>query len=275
MMARGDAGSGTVVKLVSVRSNNGERGLPNVQALVAWLDGPTGEPRVLMDGTALTSLRTGAASAAATDLLAAPDASVLAVVGAGGQAADQIRGVSAVRSLDEVRIVSRSGATALALAEALAAELSATRLRAVPTVAEAVAGADVVCCATNSSTPVLSRGMLHDRVHVNAIGSYRPDMCELASDVLECASMVVVDAREAATSEAGEIIAAIASGAIVDADVLELGDLLIDPPRNVSGLTVFKSVGIAVQDWALAELVAGRLSPSDGPVAPAVEAVNG
>jgi ornithine cyclodeaminase len=259
MMARGDASSGTVVKLVSVRSENRERGLPNIQALGAWLDGPTGKPLFLIHGTELTSLRTGAASGAATDLLAAPDAKILAVIGAGGQAADQVRGVAAVRAIQEVRIVSRTE-TAAALADSLASEWPHAHLHAVPTVAEAVAGADIVCCATNSIEPVLTADLLEGRIHVNAIGSYRPQMKELARDVLVCASVIAVDHIGAAMTEAGEIIDAVDSGAIALSALTELGRLLVDPPANVHGVTIFKSVGIAVQDWAIAQLISERLS---------------
>jgi ornithine cyclodeaminase len=267
MMARGDSESGTIVKLVSIRPDNRERGLPNIHALGAWLDGSTGQPLFLIEGATLTCLRTGAATGAATDLLAAPSASVLAMIGAGGQAADQVRGVAAVRALEEVRIVSRTVERAAALAEILAVELAGVDVRAVGSVPEAVAGADIVCCATNATRPVLTADLLKGRVHVNAIGSYRPDMRELAPEVLSKASLIVVDEFAAALSEAGEIIDAVESGAILEGALLELGGLLHEPPAEVEGLTIFKSVGIAVQDWAIGHLLSQRVPAFEEDVA--------
>lgn len=271
MLARGNATSGTAVKLISVRSGNRERGLPNIHALVTWLDGATGQPKFLIDGTAVTALRTGAASGVATDVLAAGDSSVLAMIGAGGQASDQIRAICAVRPIEEIRIVSQTGTTAEALAQVMASELPGVRLRAVRTIAEATASADVVCCATNSTEPVLTGDHLGGRVHVNAIGSYRPDMRELAPEALAQASMLVVDDVAATMLEAGEIIDAVASGAIAQPAIIELGQLLLQPPADVQGLTIFKSVGIAVQDWGIAQLLSERLELEEAPVVALVD----
>jgi ornithine cyclodeaminase len=117
-----------------------------------------------------------------------------------------------------------------------------------------------VCCATNSSVPVVWASQLRGRVHVNAIGSYRAAMRELAPDVLAQASQIVVDRIEAANAEAGEIIDALATGVISQSALIEFGRLLMEPPREPAGLTVFKSVGVAVQDWAIAELLRTRLA---------------
>lgn len=270
MMAR-RAGAGTdggsAFKLVSLRPRNRDRDLPAIHALVLWFDGDTGRPSLLVEGSSLTSLRTGAASGLATRLLAAGDAAELAMIGAGGQAADQVRAVCAVRPIERVRVFSRRGASARALAESLARELHEVEIAAVGSAAEAVAGAGVVCCATDSTTPVLTAASISGRVHVNAVGSYRPDMCELPLELIERAELVAVDQREAALAEAGEIVRAIAGGVLAAGDLAELGSLTLGPPPDPSGVTVFKSVGVAMQDWAVCRLVASRI----GADAPTVE----
>jgi ornithine cyclodeaminase len=249
MAARAGA-EGDAYKLVSVRPENRERGLPTIHALVVWFDGETGEPRLLVEGSALTALRTGAASGYATKLLAKPDASTLAMVGAGAQALDQVRAVCAVRPVERVRVFSPSGVSARALAERLEVDAEA-----VSSAAEAVAGADVVCCATNATSPVVPA--LTGRVHVNAVGSYRPEMRELPAGLLAAAEVVAVDERAAALAEAGELIDAVSRGVLEESQLVEIGTLGSDvEPR---GVTVFKSVGVAVQDWAICRVLAERV----------------
>jgi ornithine cyclodeaminase/alanine dehydrogenase-like protein (mu-crystallin family) len=242
---------GDAYKLVSVRPDNRGRGLPTIHALVVWFDGETGEPRLLVEGSALTALRTGAASGYATKLLAAPDASTLAMVGAGAQALDQVRAVCAVRPIERVRVFSPSGVSAAALAERL--EVDA---QAMPSVAQAVEGADVVCCATNATDPVVPP--LTGRVHVNAVGSYRPEMRELPPELLAAAELVAIDERAAALAEAGELIDALARGVLTAAQLVEVGTLAGD--LELRGPTVFKSVGVAVQDWAICRLLSERIA---------------
>lgn len=269
MMARGSDTSGTVVKVVSVYPENRSVGLPTVHALAVWLDAATGEPSLVIDGAALTALRTGAASGVATDLLASKGARVLAVIGAGAQAPDQVRGVCAVRDIDQVRLISRSGASAFALAEQLADEIPGVAFSISAAVDEAVAGADVVCCATTAVDPVLSWSENLGRLHINAIGSYRRGMKELGVDLLVRAALIVVDEVNAACTEAGEIIDALATGVISASSLIEIGTLALGPPSSVEGVTLFKSVGIALQDWAVAHLLSYRLAQLDGkPVSP-------
>jgi ornithine cyclodeaminase len=259
VMAAADAdGAGTAVKVVSIRPENPLRGLPTIQASVVWHDGESGRPAAVLDGDAVTALRTGAASGVATAELAAPEASVLAVIGAGQQAPDQVQAVRAVRSIDTVRVASRTHASAERLAARIAAAGDvAVEVCASP--AEAVAGADVVCCATSSTEPLFPASALGVRVHVNAVGSFRPEMRELGSDVLAAASRVAVDPREAAEEEAGELIRAIEEGILAPEALVEIGDLLQRPDRaRPVGITVFKSVGLAAQDWAIARLAVER-----------------
>jgi ornithine cyclodeaminase len=253
-----DSPGGTVFKLVSVNPENRKRDLPTVHAIVVWLDRTTKRPRLLVEGSSLTALRTGAATGVATDILAAPDATALAVLGAGGQALDQIRGAAAVRALTEVRIFSPSQDSAQRLATLVSAELPSASVLATNTAVKAVSGADIVCCATDSPTPVLSTKWLKDRVHINAIGSYRPEMRELRRDTIARASLIAIDHLPAAQAEAGELIDAVASGAASWETMVEIGTLAGRPQSRREGLTVFKSVGVAVQDWAICDLLDRR-----------------
>ncbi|MBM7863152.1 ornithine cyclodeaminase family protein [Lentzea nigeriaca] len=207
------------------------------------------------DAVPLTTLRTGAVVGVATDLLADEDASHLALLGAGAQAADQVRAVHAVRPLKKLVVHNRNAGKAEALLESLKDELPDTVMDVALDAEEAVRDADVVCCATASTVPLFSCDALKERVHVNAIGSYRPAMRELPEELLTCAGVVVVDQVEAALSEAGEIIRAVNSGVLRLESLVELGAALGNPPLR-EGRTVFKSVGVAVQDWAVARLLA-------------------
>jgi ornithine cyclodeaminase len=250
---------GSAFKLVSIYPGNRERDLPTIHAVVLWFDGETGRPRLLIEGASLTSLRTGAASGLATRLLAAPGAACVAMIGAGGQAADQIRAVCAVRPIERVRVFSRGGVSAGALASRLAPELPGVELAAAATVEEALEGADVVCCATDSVVPVLPAGGVSGRVHVNSVGSFRPEMCELPLDLLGRAEIVAVDQREAVLTEAGEIIDAVDAGVLAADDLVELGALAVGPPPEPEGVSIFKTVGVAMQDWAICRLLATRI----------------
>lgn len=259
MMARGSPTSGTVAKFISVRPENRASGLPTIHAVVVWFDAQSGAPTLILDGASVTSLRTGAASAVATEVMAAPEAAVLAMIGAGRQALDQVRAVCAVRNITDVRLVSRTGVSARAQAELLRHDRPSLSVSVSNSVAEAVEGADIICSATDSRIPIIPLRALAERVHINAVGSHRPTMRELPDSVLRRASLIAVDDRNAAMAEAGEIIHGIASGAIGKGALHEIGHLVTDPPEP-QGITVFKSVGVPIQDWAIAELVSERLS---------------
>lgn len=259
MMARDRATLDTTVKTVSIVPGNRAVGLPTIQAVVLLFDGVTGSPVLLADGAAVTALRTGAASGVATDLLAREDARVLAIVGAGAQARDQVDAVCAVRPIEEIRVVSRGGTSAAALAEALRSDGVAPAVIAVADVRGALDGADVVCCATPATEPLFALADLGPDVHVNAIGAYTPAMCELGADVVGAASVVAVDEVHAALEEAGDLLRAIDAGTLATADLREIGRIARDGlPAPRIGLTVFKSVGVAVQDLAIARLARER-----------------
>ncbi|WP_350275574.1 ornithine cyclodeaminase family protein [Kribbella sp. HUAS MG21] len=230
---------------------------PAIVGTVTWSDlEHTGH--LIADAAAVTALRTGAAAGVATDLLAGADASTLTVIGAGRQAADQVRAVHAVRPLTEVTLVARSHARADALATQLAAEFPALEITAGTDADAAVESADVVCCVTTSTEPLFACGSLRPDVHVNAIGAFRPTMRELPDDLLADVGTVHIDEKHAALEESGELIHALRTGAITESSLTELGSALATgiPPRP--GRTVFKSVGVAMQDWAVARLLAAR-----------------
>jgi ornithine cyclodeaminase len=249
------------VKVVSVRNRNPARGLPRVNALVVLLDTATGEPAAVMNGRYLTALRTGAASGVATDCLARPDAAVLAIVGAGAQAREQIVAVAAVRPIRRVLVYARRPDGVRALLDEMGPRIAPAGIELVAAASadDAVREADVVCAATTSLTPVFDGAVLRPGTHVNGVGSYRPEMRELDVTTLQRADRLVVDQRSAALEEAGELVAAIAAGAIrADAIHAELGEIVAGTMPGREGadeITVFKSVGNAVQDAAVARAI--------------------
>ncbi len=229
---------------------------PGIVGTVTWtdLDRTT---QVVADASAVTALRTGAVSGVATDLLAPRDAARCTLFGAGAQAADQVRAVHAVRPLKELTIVALDLSHAEALAATLRAELGAQVVISASTDAEAsVRNRDIICCATTARSPVFRTEALEDQVHVNAIGAFRPSMREVPDDLLGEAE-VVVDLRSAVLEESGEIIHAVDAGVLDPAAMTELGAALRGP-RPRAPRTVFKSVGVAAQDWAIARLLADR-----------------
>jgi alanine dehydrogenase len=229
-------------KLVTLFPDN--RDLPTHHALIVLFRPETGEPLVVMDARLITEMRTAAASAVATDLLARRDASVLAILGAGVQAGSHLEALRLVREFREVRVWSPRSGRAFAERHGVLASRSAE---------EAVRGADVVVVATASRTPVLRGRWLAPGVHVNAVGAVRPDWRELDDETLRRARLYV-DSRAAATQEAGDVIAA-------GAPFAELGEVVAGtrPGRQAADeITLFKSVGVAVEDVVAAELVYRR-----------------
>jgi ornithine cyclodeaminase/alanine dehydrogenase-like protein (mu-crystallin family) len=255
MPAFGAAGVG--VKLVTLNPGNPDRDLPFVQGVYVLFCRETLRPLAVIDGGALTALRTAAVSALATRHLARADARRLVVFGAGAQADAHIEAIAAVRPIEHVAIVGRSGTRAAALAQrarerGLAAEVAGP---------EAVGRADVVCTCTTSVEPLFGAGALAAGAHVNAVGSYRVDRRELAPELLRRA-LVVVETVEAALEEAGDLVQAIAEGAFTRAEIAgELTGVVRGTVRRTSAaqVTLFKSVGLALEDLALAGAAAQRL----------------
>lgn len=255
-----DGGAGATVKLVTVMPGNAERGLPTIHALVVWFDAFTGRPLALLDGATVTAMRTGAASGVATRLLARPDATTLTVIGAGVQAEWQIRAVLAARDISRVLVVGRDAARRDAFAARMADALELDVAGAADA-EHAVRGADVICCATTSSTPVFDAEWLTPGVHVNGIGAFQLSMVEIPPAAFGRASLVAIDAREACLAEAGDVVTAIDDGLLAADALVEIGSLDASwvAGRADDGITIFKSVGLALQDVAAAELIVDRL----------------
>jgi ornithine cyclodeaminase/alanine dehydrogenase-like protein (mu-crystallin family) len=226
-------------KLVSFYPANAGTGVPTHHALIALMRTDTGEPLAVMDGRLITEMRTAAVSAAATKYLAAPDARVLALLGSGVQAHAHLEALARVRSFAEVRVWSRTPEHARHFAAAHGAVAMAAEA--------AVRGADVVVTATAALTPILEGAWLKSGAHVNAVGSPRHNWREL--DDAAMANALVVDSREAVLKESGDVIL---SGATIYA---EIGEIFAGRKAPPDGTTVFKSVGIAVEDIAAARLV--------------------
>lgn len=243
----------SVVKVISVYPGNAAQGLPVVLGKVLVLNAATGEALALVDGGALTALRTGAASGLATDLLALPDAHVLAVLGAGKQARTQVEAVCAVRPIERIRVYSPRNAAAFA--DELRQRYGIDVVVAV-NARDALKEAHVVVAATNNATPVVGLADVHAGVHINGVGSFKPEMQEIGADVVQAAK-IVVDHRESAWHEAGDLIIPRDAGLIREEDVhAELGEVAagLRPGReSAEEITFFKSVGNAVQDAAAAE----------------------
>ena len=234
-------------KLVTFYPRNAERGLETHMALVALFDPSTGEPLVVMDGTYLTEMRTAAVSAAATRRLAASDARVLAILGSGVQARSHLDLLTRVRGFEEVRVWSPTRAHVERFVEA-ARQRHAVRLVGCDTAEAAVRGASVVVTATSATEPVLRGEWLAPGAHVNAVGACVAGWRELDDDVMR--NVIYVDSRAAAAVESGDVIL---SKCPVYA---ELGELFSDAvPARADEITVFKSLGLAVEDVAAASLV--------------------
>jgi ornithine cyclodeaminase/alanine dehydrogenase-like protein (mu-crystallin family) len=226
-------------KLVSFYPNN--QGIPTHHALIVLFRPETGEPIAIMDGRLITEMRTAAASAVASHLLARPDASVLAIIGSGVQARSHLEALRLVRSFGEVRVWSPRNARAFA---------EQFGVQAMGSAEEAVRGAHVVVAATSSTTPVLMGEWLSPGTHVNAVGATRPEWREL-DDAALARARVFVDSKEAAMRESGDNIAA-------GQGFAEIGEVIAGarPGRTTADeVTLFKSVGVAVEDVVSADLV--------------------
>ena len=231
-------------KLVNVYPANAALGLPTHQAIIAIFRSRTGEPLAIMDGRLITELRTAAVSAVATRLLSSPAAKSLAILGSGVQARAHVRALAQVRTFNQIRVWSRNPQHA----QAFAGEMGAMATSA----EDAVRGADVVVTCTNSPTPVLRGEWLKPGVLINAVGAVGTTHRELDDDCMRGA--VIVDSRDAALQESGDVLLAKAQ------IYAELGELLAGTkPMPKAEVTVFKSLGLAVEDLAAARLVLEKL----------------
>ncbi|MGQ9467118.1 MAG: ornithine cyclodeaminase family protein [Anaerolineae bacterium] len=245
------------VKIVSVFNDNPARGLPLIHALVVVVDAETGRPVAVMEGGSLTALRTGAASGAATDLLSRPDAAVVAVFGAGVQGRTQLEAVCAVRPIREAWVYDVDPQRAQAYAREMGEPLGIP-VHVATSPAEAVRQADVICTATTSTTPVFDDADVRPGTHINAVGAYTPQMREIPTETV-LRARVVIDHRTASLAEAGDLLIPIQEGRMTEQHIwAELGEIAagLKPGRlSPDEITLFKSVGVAVQDVAAAAAV--------------------
>ena len=244
------------VKLLTVRPSNPERGLPLIQGVYVLFSGDSLAPVAVFDGAALTSLRTAAVSGLATRYLARPEARRLVPFGAGAQAVAHLDAMRLVRPVEEVAVVDKSPERALRLVE----RARSVGLDAAISGPEAVAEADLICTCTTSSAPIFDGSLLKEGVHVNAVGAYKPDSRELDTEAVVRAR-VVVEEREAAFEEAGDLLIPIKEGRIgEDHVVADLGELLKGERvrRGPEDVTLFESVGIAYEDLVVARAALER-----------------
>jgi alanine dehydrogenase len=252
-------------KIVSVYPGNAASGLPTICAMVALVNPATGEPLAVMEGSYLTALRTAAASAVATRHLARRDATTVAVIGCGVQAATQLEGICNVRKVRTARVFDLDRVRAAAFATRMGPIVAplGTRVEAVAGGAEdAVRGADIVVTATTARAPVFDAAAVAPGAHINAIGAFTPEMREIPAATLLRAGKVYVDGVEAAWVEAGDLIIPLREGLIgrdrVDGEIGEVVAGRKPGRENDTEVTVFKSVGLSVLDMAVGALAYRR-----------------
>ncbi|MFJ4630129.1 ornithine cyclodeaminase family protein [Streptomyces sp. NPDC088847] len=253
-VSRLSADTGAVAKFGSVNPANARAGLPTIHAVISALDPVTGQLVAVMDGTAVTTLRTAAGSAVAVDALAAPDATRLAVLGSGTQALAHVRAIARVRDLTSVHLWSPDPGRRTRAAETLAAELPFP-VEPSATAREAVTGASVVAACTLSTTPVVHGEWLAPGCTVVSVGSFEPTRSEVDPDVLRRSAAVVADDPETAAEHAGPIVGALREGLLTPDDLIPLGAVLTGrraARTRPDDIVYYNSVGLGIQDAAAA-----------------------
>jgi ornithine cyclodeaminase/alanine dehydrogenase-like protein (mu-crystallin family) len=247
-------------KLVTVFGANVAKGLPSHLATILLLDPETGALVAIMDGRYVTEARTAAVSAVSARHLARPEAATLTILGTGVQARSHLEALALVRRLQDVRVWSPQSASRERFVADMAGHVAAP-LRAANTAREAVDGADLVVLATSSPTPVIEDAWVAAGTHVMSVGACRPDQREM-DPALVARGRLVVDSRAAALVEAGDIVQGIREGRFTDRHVTaELGEVVagrVTVRRSADEVTIFKSLGMAVEDVAAADLVYRR-----------------
>jgi ornithine cyclodeaminase len=245
------------VKIVSVFPRNRDKGMAIIQAGVIAFDAKTGVPIAVMEGGVLTAIRTGAASGAATDLLARPESKSAAIFGAGVQGRTQLEAICTVRPIEQAWIYDLDRSSV----DKFIADMAGKRpmphdLRAAKSPEEAVANADIICTATTATTPVFPDEAVKPGTHINGVGAYTLEMVEVPPETIRRSS-VYVDSVQAALEEAGDLVAALNRNLVHEDEFIELGAAVEDASlRRTSDeeITFFKSVGVAVQDAIAAQL---------------------
>lgn len=243
------------LKTVTVAPNNSKQGKNTIVGTVILSDYETGETLAVLEGSYLTKIRTGAISGVATQYLARNDASTLCVIGTGDQAQGLIEAVLAVRDIKRIQCFNRTYDKAVKFSEMVQQQHKELEVEVYERVEHAIAGADVIVTATNAQTPVFDQ-MLEPGVHVNAVGSFKPDMQELPSQLIANADKVVVEAESAALEETGDLLTPISEGEFTANDLHgELGHIVaerLEGRVSDDEITVFKSVGVAIVDIVVA-----------------------
>lgn len=259
LMPAWDAGKSVGIKIVTITPGNGARNLPAVQGLYLLLDGLTGEPRALIDGKALTVRRTAAASALAASYCARPDAATHLMIGAGALSRPLIEAHRAVRPISRSLLWARD--TAKAEAKVRELELAGIKVEVAPDLEAAVREADIVSTGTLSRDPLVQGAWLKPGQHVDLVGAFLPDMRESDDETMRRAT-VFVDTRGGALKEAGDIVLAVKSGALAEggiaADLHDLARKTHAGRASADEITLFKSVGTALEDLAAARLLMDR-----------------
>lgn len=250
--------SGVVgAKVITVYPENHAMGMPSHQGVVLVFNQEDGRLQAVVDGTSITAVRTAAVSAVATRLLARQDASTLAILGSGAQAKSHLEAMLLVRPIRHVKVWSRNRDHADRFAEEMRARFTPS-IETCSTVSDAVAGADVICTVTSANQPILDDAFVTPGVHINAVGACQKDERELTSNLV-AQSEFYVDSLEAAMHEAGDYLFPLAEGRIGEKHIRgELGDVLLGniPARqHADSVTVFESLGLAVEDLAVARFL--------------------
>lgn len=248
-------------KLVTVYGSNATLGLPTHLATIVMLNPATGQPDALLDGRYITEARTAAVSAVSTRCLANPEAGILAIIGSGVQARSHLEAIACVRQLREIRVWSPNADHRAKFASELRDHVRPATLSAVSTAQAALSGADIIVLATSSRTAVLRNDWVSDGAHICAVGACRPDQREMDGGLVARARLFV-DSRTGALAEAGDIVLAMAEG-LIDATHIagELGEVARregEGRREAREVTLFKSLGMAVEDVAAAHLACVR-----------------
>lgn len=240
---------GAGVKLVTINPGNADRGLPLIGGTYVVFDQQTLQPAAVIDAAALTAIRTAAVSAVATRALSHPDSEHLVIFGAGTQAHAHLEAMMAVRPIAEIGVVSRSEERARALVEKA---FSLGLVGGIDDPVNSVGEADIICTCTTSPAPVFEGRYVNAGTHINAVGSYKKEARELDSDAVARAALVVVEAVDA-IPESGDLAIPIEEGKLDPDSVRSLADVLDGPQQSERGITLFKSVGRAFEDLAVAE----------------------
>ncbi len=251
----------TVIKITSLYKNNPSRNLPMTQGLIVIIDNDTGKPFAMLDAVSLTALRTGAASGLATELLSGKDSKVLGVFGSNEQAEMQIEGVIASRAIKKIFVFARDTQKTISFCQKMSVK---SGIKTVPAKnANELLQCDIICTATNSCDPVFMHEHVKPGTHINAIGSYKPGCREIPGETI-AKSKLIVDQRKAALSEPGDILMPLNEGLINSSHIYaELGEIVSGKKQGRTSdveITLFKSVGIAVQDLALAKVVVDKFN---------------